>query len=88
MKWKNVTTLVSYISVREKKVIEISHIDRRACVRSIWARPRQGKGAERRRVGGKQIKQEGGGEGPEIQYWVNPVTYLLIVIKVEIQLVL
>ena len=29
MKWKNVTTLVSYISVREKKVIEISHIDRR-----------------------------------------------------------
>ena len=36
MKWKNVTTLVSYISVREKKVIEISHIDQRACVRSIY----------------------------------------------------
>ena len=36
MKLKNVTTLVSYISVREKKVIEISHIDRRACVRSIY----------------------------------------------------
>ena len=31
---------------------------------------------------------QGGGGGPEIQYWVNPVTYLLIVIKVEIQLVL
>ena len=26
----------------------------------IWARPRQGKGAERRRVGGKKIKQGGG----------------------------
>jgi len=37
MKWKDVTTLVSYISVRKKKkVIKISHIDRRACVISIY----------------------------------------------------
>ena len=63
MKWKNVTTLVSYISVREKKVIEISHIDRRACVRSIYG---LGQDKERGpREEGWEVKKrmQGGGEG-------------------------